>query len=167
MEFEWDPAKAAQNLRRHRVTFNEAATVFGDFLGTTATDPDHSMMERRYITVGTSSRGRLLIVSHAHSGVSAFESSRRERSPEEKEKPMNQGKSKVGGDLRPEYDLSELLKNGVRGKYAKRYHADSNIVLLEPEIRRAFRSEKAVNDALRLVIELRKTTAPRARVSTT
>jgi hypothetical protein len=63
MEFEWDPSKAALNLRKHKVS--EAATVFGDFLGTTASDPDHSAREHRYITVGLSNRGRLLIVSHA------------------------------------------------------------------------------------------------------
>jgi hypothetical protein len=45
---------------------------------------------------------------------------------------------------------------GVRGKHAKRYHAGTNLVLLDPDIRKAFRSERAVNDALRLVIELRK-----------
>ncbi len=68
MEFEWDPAKAAQNLRKHKVTFNEAATVFGDFLGITVADPDHSISERRYIAVGTSGRGRLLIVAHSQRG---------------------------------------------------------------------------------------------------
>ena len=56
----------------------------------------------------------------------------------------------------PEYDLGQLLKRGVRGRYAKRYHAGTNLVLLDPDVRKAFRSEKAVNDALRLVIELRK-----------
>ena len=59
-------------------------------------------------------------------------------------------------ELLPEYDLGQLLKRGVRGKYAKRYHAGTNLVLLDPDVRKAFRSEKAVNDALRLVIELRK-----------
>lgn len=78
---------------------------------------------------------------------------------------MNQGRNDVAGDLRPEYDMGELLKGGVRGKYAKRYHAGSNIVLLDPEVRRVFRSEKAVNDALRLVIELRKLGGRRTRVS--
>ena len=56
----------------------------------------------------------------------------------------------------PEYDLQQLLRGGVRGKYAKRYRAGTNLVLLDPDVRKAFRSEKAVNDALRLVIELRK-----------
>lgn len=64
MEFEWDPAKAGANLRKHKVSFHEAATVFGDFLGVTAADPDHSAGERRYITVGRSTRGRLLMVAH-------------------------------------------------------------------------------------------------------
>ena len=59
-------------------------------------------------------------------------------------------------ELRPEYDLRTLLKGGVRGKYAKRYRAGTNLVLLDPEVRKAFRNERAVNDALRLVIELRK-----------
>ena len=64
MEFEWDPGKAAENLRKHKVSFNEAATVFGDDLGITASDPDHSSQEHRYITVGLSSRGRVLMVAH-------------------------------------------------------------------------------------------------------
>lgn len=59
-------------------------------------------------------------------------------------------------ELRPEYDLRQLLKGGVRGKYAKRYHAGTNLVLLDPDIRKAFRSEKAVNEALRLVLQLRR-----------
>ena len=66
-------------------------------------------------------------------------------------------------ELRSEYDLRRLLKGGVRGKYAKRYQAGTNLVLLEPAVRKAFRDEKAVNDALRLVIELRKTGVGRSR----
>jgi hypothetical protein len=59
--------------------------------------------------------------------------------------------------MRPEYDLRALLKGGVRGRYAKRYHEGTNLVLLDPEVRKAFRDEKAVNEALRLVIRLRGT----------
>jgi hypothetical protein len=59
-------------------------------------------------------------------------------------------------DLRPEYDLAGLLKSGVRGKYAKSYHTGTNLVRLDPDVRKAFRDEKSVNEALRLVIELRK-----------
>jgi uncharacterized DUF497 family protein len=68
VEFEWDANKAARNLRKHKVSFNEAATVFGDFLGTTAADPAHSLGEHRYITVGLPNLGRLLMVAHAERG---------------------------------------------------------------------------------------------------
>jgi hypothetical protein len=65
VNFEWDPRKAAQNLRKHRVSFHEAATVFGDSLAITYHDPDHSISEQRFITVGVSNAGRFLIVAHA------------------------------------------------------------------------------------------------------
>lgn len=64
MIFEWDPAKAKTNDRRHGVTFREAATVFGDPLSITFPDPDHSVGEDRFITFGLSFNGRLLVVSH-------------------------------------------------------------------------------------------------------
>ena len=57
-------------------------------------------------------------------------------------------------ELRPEYDLKALLKNPVRGKYAARYREGSNIVLLDPDVAAAFPNGKAVNDALRLVLQL-------------
>ena len=59
-------------------------------------------------------------------------------------------------ELRPEYDLKSLLKDGTRGKYAARYNAGTNLVLLEPDVARAFPNEKAVNEALKLVIKLTK-----------
>jgi hypothetical protein len=59
-------------------------------------------------------------------------------------------------DLRPEYDLRELLKRGVRGKYLKHYRAGTNLVLLEPDVARAFSDEHTVNETLRLVIQLTK-----------
>ena len=65
MEFEWAPAKAAANLRKHKVSFDEAVTVFADFLSVTALDPDHSDEELRYITVGRSNRDRVILVAHA------------------------------------------------------------------------------------------------------
>jgi uncharacterized DUF497 family protein len=64
VEFEWDPKKEAKNIRRHKVTFSEAATVFGDTLSITVPDPDHSEEEDRYIIIGQSQRRRLLMVSH-------------------------------------------------------------------------------------------------------
>ena len=59
-------------------------------------------------------------------------------------------------ELRSEYDLAELLKGGVVGKHAKSFEAGTNLVLIEPQIHRQFRSDQEVNDALRLVIELRR-----------
>ena len=60
----------------------------------------------------------------------------------------------MGDELRPEYDLHELLKSGVRGKYVARYRAGTNLVLLDPDVAKAFPDEDAVNEALRLVIRL-------------
>ena len=62
--------------------------------------------------------------------------------------------SELNDELRPEYDLRELLKGGVRGKYVERYRAGTNLVLLDPDIAKAFPDEATVNDALRLVIQL-------------
>ena len=77
---------------------------------------------------------------------------------------MKKRSDKMNDELRPEYDLRQLLQAGVRGKYAKRYHSGTNLVLLDPDILKAFRSEKAVNEALRLVLELRKLGSRKARV---
>jgi uncharacterized protein len=64
MQFEWDREKAKKNYRKHKVSFDEAMTVFYDPLSATFDDPDHSVGEQRLITVGYSPRGRLLVVSH-------------------------------------------------------------------------------------------------------
>ena len=64
MQFEWHREKAKKNYRKHKVSFDEAMTVFYDSLSATFDDPDHSVGEQRLITVGYSSRGRLLVVSH-------------------------------------------------------------------------------------------------------
>lgn len=64
--------------------------------------------------------------------------------------------TEMNDELRPEYDLSKLLKDGVRGKYVERYKAGTNLVLLAPDVAQAFPSDEAVNEALRLVIQLAK-----------
>jgi uncharacterized DUF497 family protein len=64
LRFEWDPEKADSNYRKHGVSFEEAATVFGDPLSITIADPDHSAQEHRFITVGSSASGRVVVVSH-------------------------------------------------------------------------------------------------------
>jgi len=82
--FEWDLTKAASNLARHHVAFDEAATAFSDPLAIVHADPDHSHDERRGILVGHSERGRLLLVSFAYREssirvISARLATRRER----------------------------------------------------------------------------------------
>jgi uncharacterized protein len=68
VRFEWDPKKAAKNLKKHGVTFQEAATVFGDPLAVTFADPDHSEDEERNLTFGLSLQRRLIVVSHTQRG---------------------------------------------------------------------------------------------------
>jgi len=75
---------------------------------------------------------------------------------------MKKHKNNGTDELRPEYDLRELLKGAVRGKYAKRFRAGTNLVLLDPDVHEIFRDGKSVNEALRLVIRLRKVGARRA-----
>ena len=84
MEFEWDDAKAEANLHKHWVSFPEAATVFGDTLAVTFFDPDHSDDEDRFLTIGLSQEGRVIILSHTDRGdririISAREATRGER----------------------------------------------------------------------------------------
>jgi uncharacterized DUF497 family protein len=69
MQFEWDPIKAKLNFKKHKVYFEEALTVFYDPLSATFEDADHSFREQRFITIGFSSRGRLIVVSHTERGA--------------------------------------------------------------------------------------------------
>ena len=65
LKFEWDEAKAAANAKKHGVTFEETASVFGDPLALTFEDPGHSYGENRFLTFGVAQSGRLLVVIHA------------------------------------------------------------------------------------------------------
>ena len=78
MIVEWDEEKDGINRRKHKVSFEEAATVFDDPLAVTIDDPDHSAEERRFLTNGTSRRGRILVVAHTYeSGVIRIISARK------------------------------------------------------------------------------------------
>jgi len=84
MKFEWDSAKAQENLLSHGVSFEEATTVFGDALAGTIPDPDHSEGEVRFVTIGWTANGRLIVVSHSEEGdtiriISAREATSHER----------------------------------------------------------------------------------------
>ena len=90
MEFEWHSIKAAANLRKHGVSFEEAASAFNDPLATVYGDPDHSVNEGRYLMIGTSAQGRLLHIAFADRGartriINARKVTKRERELYEKE----------------------------------------------------------------------------------
>jgi hypothetical protein len=83
-QFEWDAEKAATNLRKHGVSFDEAVTAFGDRLSLLLPDPDHSLGEERYLVLGMSSTNRLLVVAFVERPprtriISARLATRRER----------------------------------------------------------------------------------------
>lgn len=84
MIFEWDPVKARENFRKHDITFEEASSVFGDPLSITIPEPQVTRSEYRFVTIGISSRGRLLVVIHTDRYdririISARKSTSRER----------------------------------------------------------------------------------------
>ena len=68
MRFSWDPKNAASNLNKHGVSFEEAASVFGDRLSDTFPDPDHSLEEYRFVIIGSSESGKILVVAHTDDG---------------------------------------------------------------------------------------------------
>ena len=84
MEFEWNEEKAEKNLAKHRAAFDEATTVFDDPLHVDFYDPDHSDEEERYLIVGKSRRGRLLILSYMERGDAVRLISAREATPAER-----------------------------------------------------------------------------------
>jgi uncharacterized DUF497 family protein len=84
VRFAWDARKAGGNLRKHGVSFEEASSAFFDPLSATGDDPDHSFDERRFVTFGMSSSGRLLVVAHTERDgairiISARQATRQER----------------------------------------------------------------------------------------
>jgi hypothetical protein len=117
--------------------------------GPTFADPDHSVGERRFLIIGMSALGRILVVAHTETDetiriISARIVTRRERRFLKKT-------NRALIDMRPEYDFS-AMKGGVRGKYARRAREGTNIVLIEPEVSDAFPTAEAVNEALKGVL---------------
>lgn len=94
MQFEWDREKATKNTKKHKVTFDEAVTVFYDPLSATFIDEDHAIDEHRLITIGYSAQSRLLVVSHTERGkniriISARKATANERKRHENESKKN------------------------------------------------------------------------------
>jgi uncharacterized DUF497 family protein len=147
IKFEWDRRKAQQNVRKHRVDFIEASTVFADTLSLTIPDPDHSEDEVRWVTIGVSNRSayslwtiqknRKQFVLLLPEGLTALSGG-----------SMKKGIRKE--EIRDHYDFS----GGVRGKYAARYAEGANVVVLDPDVARLFPNGQAVNETLRAVAEI-------------
>jgi uncharacterized DUF497 family protein len=151
MRFVWDQKKASKNLAKHLVSFEEATTVFGDPLSDTYPDPAHSDTEQRFIIIGLSEQGRMLVVAHADDGE-VVRLIRRVKRQLEKERHMKKVEMDDDDDLLPEYDFSQM-KGSVRGKYVERYREGTNLVLLDPDVAAAFPDAKAVNAALRQLMQ--------------
>ena len=84
MEFEWDIDKATSNLEKHGVSFAEAMTVFGDPLEVAIPDPDHSEEEFRFVSIGRSERGRVLVVAYTEREARIRLINAREAAPKER-----------------------------------------------------------------------------------
>ena len=145
--FVWDRRKAAANLRKHDVSFEEAAQIFGDPLLLTVSDREHSEREERFFSIGQSWAHRLIAVSHQESG-NKFVLSAREKRRGGKRGDMRKAKSTDAPEMPAEIDFS----GGERGRYAKRFAEGTNLVMLEPDVAEAFPDSESVNAALRVVL---------------
>jgi uncharacterized DUF497 family protein len=146
----WHPAKAEENLRKHGVSFEEAETVFRDPLLVTIDDREHSDGEDRYITIGTSTRYRTLVVWFTLEGDDQHLIGAREATRRERRRYMR------GDEIRDEPPLSEMkdeydFSNGVRGWF---YQPNLRITIhLDPDVSKVFPTEEAVHKALRYLIK--------------
>ncbi|KKO20055.1 MAG: BrnT family toxin [Candidatus Brocadia sp.] len=179
LNFEWDEEKAKAKFRKHKVSFGEATTVFIDPLSITICDPNHSIDEQRYIDIGSSENGRVLVVVYTERGfniriISCRKATASERKLYRNGNFMKKGNDKIvpaeGNNMRTEYDFT----GGVRGKHYKTmqngytvsiHKADGTTVvkevmpkkgavIIEPDIRAYFPDSESVNRALRCLIPL-------------
>ncbi len=120
-------------MRKHRVSFEEATTAFGDPMAMNMLDPDHSLNEERFVLLGLSHRLRLLVVAYAERGtrtrlISAQNRPEKNGDSMKKEKIKHIARSEMDEDtMRPEYDFSKA----ARGVTAKRYAHGTNVVVLD------------------------------------
>ena len=155
MQYEWDPPKAVLNLRKHGVSFDEAATVFLDQLAVSGTDPDHSLVESRYITLPLKCRvSENCLLCPTLIVQAAFASSVRVASLALRGICMK----KAEHEMRAEYKRSDFA-NLERGKFLKEASKGTSVALIEPNLAKAFPTSEAVNEALRGLLALADETA--------
>ena len=148
VEFDWNDEKAESNLKKHKVSFEEATTVFDDLFNIDFYDPKHSIEEHRFLVVGESKMKRLLIVSYAERVDKIRIISARKLTPKER-KIMNT--ENLNDELEPEYDFSKLK---VRRVGAGRKLLQENQITLDVDVAKVFPDSEAVNQALRFLIRV-------------
>ena len=165
MNFEWDVAKAAANIGKHGVSFVEAASALRDDFAATARDLDHSTAEFFDLLRSVSPFAGGCLPFHTRSAEGPSESSVRAQQLERKGRSMKKAKSEADDWLRAEYKRSDL-GSIVRGKYVRRMASESNVVVLDPVVSKAFPNEASVNAALRGLLELAKASTRPTKRST-
>lgn len=147
----WDPAKAEANRRKHGITFEEAQTIFFDSFFVSIKDDDHSDEEDRFFALGESPQVGLLAVSYTIRDDEAWLISARQPEPAERKRYMRGDRIKDEGPTPPcETDKLDWSK-AVRGRHYIKPRGPIT-VKIEPVLAEFFRTELAVNDALRLLI---------------
>ena len=156
--FEWDAQKAAQNERKHGVSFGLAEQVFEDPLNITIRDRFHSEAEDRYVIIGETLFSEILVVTYAERGDHIRIISARRPTRAEKRRYMKEDFDIISDadDIQPEYDFS----GGVRGKY---YQPGKTIIrmTIDEEVARHYWSSELLNAALKQLIAEGRAPQPR------
>lgn len=146
LKFDWDEARALENLRKHGVSFVDGSEIFADPLSVTISDPLHSDDEDRLVIIGAARDQRILVVGHTHRDDLIRIINARRATPRERRHYMNRDYDEIRDDLLPEYDFSK----GIRGKY---YNPNVvTTVQLERDVAEVFTTAHQVNEALRMLI---------------
>ncbi len=156
--FEWDDAKAEWNEAKHGITFPKAEQVFDDPLHATMPDARHAEVEDRYITIGETFWGEVLVVAHAERGDLIRIISARRATPREKRRYMKKEFDTINDvdDLLPEYDFT----GAVRGKYYRPGKTTIRMTIDE-DVARYFYSSELLNEGLRKLIAEGRAPEPR------
>jgi uncharacterized DUF497 family protein len=164
----WDVIKAAMNLRKHGVRFEEAITIFDDPLVVDIEDPWHSYDEERLFAIGQSSSGKLLVVTYVVRGDETRLITARRATTTERRRYMRGDSIRDEGE-EPEIDLSDIpeidFTNGVRGR-AYRGPREIRFVSIDEDVARYFSTSDAVNKALRELIKEGRAPEPRTESAT-
>jgi uncharacterized DUF497 family protein len=160
--FEWDDRKALWNEAKHGIAFPKAEQVFDDPLHATMPDALHAEVEDRYVSIGETIWGEVLVVAHAERSGRIRIISARHATPREKRRYMKKEFDTIHDaihdedDLQPEYDFT----GAVRGKY---YRPSKTIIRLtiDEDVARYFDSSELINDALRKLIAEGRAPEPR------